>query len=164
MSSSSSPLTQQGSLKIAATLLASFALANCSSTSPTEAAAVAAPAAVTPAAVALETAVAGTNQIADYNAPKTLAVGQKVTFQVSYSTTSENDIMVMLQNTAKNYEGAGYARTTVKPGAGLASITVPVFATAAAGDAYQWQILLTTKGGNWNEKIHNKAVGGVSLK
>ncbi|WP_197493990.1 endo-1,4-beta-xylanase [Lewinella sp. 4G2] len=89
-------------------------------------------------------------------APDIVRQGETVNVEVTYESATNRDIVIYFQYDRNPYTVFQEARLAVTQGEGTVSIPVAIpNDVPIAADDYQFQTLIATTGGGWNERISN---------
>ncbi|WKN45463.1 T9SS type A sorting domain-containing protein [Tunicatimonas pelagia] len=94
--------------------------------------------------------------ITSVTSPNTVSPGQTVAVRVNYTAATERDLIVLLQRDSSPFTSYAAKRVTVSAGSRSTTVNITVNAnTPVANDAYQFQTFITTKGGDWGQRLDN---------
>ena len=104
------------------------------------------------------------NKVNSVQAPSSVKQGETVSVDVNYEAAANSEIVVLFQLDAAPWTSYKEARTTVNAGKGTKSINVAIPSnTPVANDAYQFQVFLTSPGGNWASRLANLRKNDVNV-
>ena len=103
------------------------------------------------------------DNMVSHTLPMTVAPGEVVNFSVDYEAGGDRDIVIGLQDPTNNWQWKAYAHTTVSAGSGTANLSLTVDSDTPAHSGHEWQVLLTTPGGGYNESFSNILTTGVTV-
>ncbi len=94
-----------------------------------------------------------TDQISSVSNPDSVTPGSTATVTVNYEAAQERDVVVIFQKDSPDFDTYGEGRVRVSAGSGTVEVDVPISAsTPVANDAYQFQTIVTTVGGNYDSR------------
>ena len=90
--------------------------------------------------------------------PGQVTVGATVDVVVDYAAAGDRDVLVYFETDGSPWTRFAQGRKSVSAGAGTVTVSVAIPADLAPGtDIYKWQTVLTTRGGDWGQKLDNLA-------
>ncbi|AXT57979.1 T9SS C-terminal target domain-containing protein [Aquimarina sp. AD1] len=88
--------------------------------------------------------------------PNEVVVGQEINITVSYEAKENRDISIVFQLDSSPY--TVYKTNRIRVSEGLGTIDIPIFIpenTPLGIDKYQFQVYITSVGGDWNNRLGN---------
>lgn len=106
----------------------------------------------------------GADAINAVNAPAAVVAGSTVNVNVDYAASQDRDIIVVFQQDTNPWTTYQSVKTDVPAGGNSISISIPIPQNIpAAGDAYQFQVFITTNNGDWASRLDNQAQPNVDV-
>ncbi|WP_108804714.1 right-handed parallel beta-helix repeat-containing protein [Aquimarina sp. Aq107] len=104
------------------------------------------------------------DKITSVIAPSEVVPGEVVEISVDYSASEDSDIVIYFQRDSGDYQFYTDGRVSVTRGSGSVKIPLTIPSDVpVANDAYQFQTLITTRGGHWNERLDNLAKTNIDV-
>lgn len=104
------------------------------------------------------------NAIASVVGPSSVVVGSTATVSIDYTSSSSNDIVVVFQRDNAPTTAYKSVRTTVNSGTGTLNVNIEIPQnTPIVVEDYQYQVYITTIGGDWSNKFGNLPQINVSV-
>ncbi|RED92020.1 putative secreted protein (Por secretion system target) [Marinoscillum furvescens DSM 4134] len=102
------------------------------------------------------------DDIISISVPNSVTPGSNATVTVDYSASTNRDIQVIFQLDHSPYTNYGSKKVDVSSGSGTLNVSVPInSSTPIANDDYQFQVFITTDGGNWSSRLDNMSQNNI---
>ena len=103
------------------------------------------------------------NKINSVTAPDSVKQGQSVAVTVKYTASEDRKIECLIQLAKDPWTVYAYQTKQVGSGTGSIDFTLHLPEDIPVGDSYQFQNVITTINGSWNERLHNMDKRGIRV-
>ena len=94
------------------------------------------------------------DKLTSLQAPGRISPNGRYTIRVRYKTTTQRDVIVLLQRNSAPWTNHGYAKTTVNAREGAVDLNIRINnEIPLAQNAYKWAAYLVPVGGNYNNRL-----------
>ncbi len=102
------------------------------------------------------------DEILSFNAPKNVVVGETYPVSVRIRSRSKRTVQLRLQNKDKNFKSYASLNFNIEKGTRTYTKNIRINTVAPQGNTYQWLSVVTTRNGNWNNRIDHRVIKPIN--